>query len=313
MKKSLFLSITLFFLMFFSSAAQAHPAYSGTKRTIETESREKITFIRWYGDGILSIDPAKLLVQRVGERGEEIIFETDYGREVAVFCQNKEKCFIFLYNNDILSVFPREIYQLEIKENIKATELKNIEIDTWLKFCGIVMPFIENPPGYLLHIACLFLAIMLFFFGRRQIIQKQYTGAGFRFFYGALALLLWIAAIIWGRFFLPLLLALTLIAALLFAAALYCLYRQKKIDSFLGAAEGIVCFLGGLLALSMLLAFIGLIISVLMKMTMGTRPNMPLLFAVTGIPAIILYCLYQYKKKKKNAENSAPLSDQPPA
>ena len=176
MKKRHYFNIiraVLFLLILLPAAAHAYGPYERTERIIETEDGKQISFIRSYEEGLLSIDPVKFVIREC--EGCSPLLETDYGRDVAVFCQEKKKCFILLYKDYLhkdyllgtVSVTPDDMYEFEINER------KVMKIDAlWLKLYGIAAPLTNRILQYLLAIIFLFIPAAAFFDGIRKKNQK---------------------------------------------------------------------------------------------------------------------------------------------
>lgn len=211
----------LFLLILFPAAAHAYGPYERTERIIETDDGRQISFFRSYEEGLLSIDPVKFVIREC--EGCSPLLETDYGREVAVFCQEKKKCFILLYKDYLsgaVSVTPDDMYEFEINDR-KATKIDAL----WLKLYGMAAPLTHRILQYLLAIIFLFIPAAAFFDGIRKKNQKRYSDAVSSGMLGIISLVFWTFCVVaYSRLLFHLLAALAGITA----AAAYFLYKTVK-------------------------------------------------------------------------------------
>ncbi len=244
MKKRHYFNIiraVLLLLILLPAAAHAYGPYERTDRIIETEDGKQISLIRSYEEGLLSFDPVKFVIREC--EGCSPLLETDYVREVAVFCQEKKKCFILLYKDYLrelhknylrkhknylhkdyllgaFSVTPDDMYEFEINDR-KVTKIDAL----WLKLYGIAAPLKNRILQYFLAIIFLLIPAAVFFDGIRKKHQKRYSDAVSSGMLGIALLALWTVCVLgFSRLLLHLIAALAGITA----AAAYFLYKTVK-------------------------------------------------------------------------------------
>lgn len=142
---------------------------------------------------------------------------------MAVFCQEKKKCFILLYKDYLsgaVSVTPDDMYEFEINDR-KVTKIDAL----WLKLYGIAAPLTNRILQYFLAIIFLLIPAAAFFDGIRKKNQKRYSDAVSSGMLGISLLALWTVCVLaYSRLLFHLLAALTGITA----AAAYFLYKTAK-------------------------------------------------------------------------------------
>jgi hypothetical protein len=127
-----------------SGTAVAHPPYEHVDRVVTDQTGREQTISKSYVDGIIFTDPVKLVVRDDDDR---TLVETEYGRDVSVFCRRAGRCVVFLYEG-ALSVLPQNVWTLE------GGRLR--ETRSGLLFAlGIIAPLWDHAGGYLFALCAL--------------------------------------------------------------------------------------------------------------------------------------------------------------
>lgn len=198
MRKHCFV-ISLFSLTLFSAIAQAHPPYEKVDRIIEANDGKKITLVRSYVDGFIKLNPVQWIVY---DGNGASLFETEFGRDVAVFCQEPNDCYIFLYKG-AFSMAPDEMHEIKGREVANGGKL-------WIILYGIIAPFTQSPIRYLLAMILFLLPVKLFSYRIRKRFKNKCLKKGYLIIP---CIIIWICFVYNFRILVPLLVILIAITS----------------------------------------------------------------------------------------------------
>lgn len=193
------LSKLLLLLFLLPVFAQAHPPYEKVDRIIEAKDGGKITLVRSYVDGIIKLDPVQWIVY--DENGSPLL-ETEFGRDVAVFCQEPNDCYIFLYKG-AFSMAPDEMHEIKGREVANRGKL-------WIILYGIIAPFTQHPIKYLLAIFLFLFPVKLFSYRNRKGFKTGCLKTGY---ITIPCIIIWVLFVDAFRILVPLLIVLIVITA----------------------------------------------------------------------------------------------------
>jgi hypothetical protein len=128
--------------------AAAHPPYESAERIVIDHGRS-LHLTKDYIDGIMAIDPVKLVVRDDDDR---TVAETEYGRDVAVVCWESRPCLVFRYESEI-SVAPSNVWRLDGGQLIADSSLSMYAL-------GLVVPLWEHFAGYVFALISLAVPIL---------------------------------------------------------------------------------------------------------------------------------------------------------
>lgn len=201
-------------LALFSTIAQARPFYEKVDRIIEAKDGKKITLARSYLDGFTKLNSVQLIVY---DENGTLLLETEFGRDVVVFCKEPDDCFAFLYAG-VLSIAPDEIYEIKGHKIVNGGELR-------LVLYGVIAPLMQNPIKYLLAIFLFVLPVKLFSYRTRKRFKINCLKKGYL---GFLCIIIWICFVYNFRILIPLLVVLIDIS--IFALdVIYKIIRKYKV------------------------------------------------------------------------------------
>lgn len=136
-------------ILFLAVATFGSPPYERTEKVLQIHGGEALFLIRSYVDGIFEVDPVQFIIR--DDQGS-MVFETEYGRNVSVYCQLNGICFLFLFDG-AFSFLPHKTYKLEDRS---VSEVHSF----WIRILGSGWQIWENIIGYLLASA-FFLVLFL--------------------------------------------------------------------------------------------------------------------------------------------------------
>lgn len=207
----------LSWLLVATVSASAHAPYANHVATLKPSDNVELKLYKSYIDGIFFTDPVKLEVR---DPSDFILLETDFGRDIVLFCPDVARCVVFRYDGSFPLV-PEDIWWL------RGPKLEKTE-SFGLTALGVMVPLWEHRLGYFVALGLFFLPYIVF---RRFTIPSsgilrlfaQVTTAVLSVFF----LLLWLYAVVALSY-----LSLPLLAALIAVAiAFSCWFRRRGLIS----------------------------------------------------------------------------------